>query len=124
MTTNIGSSIDKLYAVREKIREYESKIKELQETKSELEAQLLQCMDKEGVTKSTGKRASVSISENVKPSVEDWDEFYKFLHRNKAYYLLERRPSVSGCRELFEKRGKIPGVVPFVQRSVNLRTLK
>lgn len=113
-----------MFKIREKVRDLESQIKLLNEEKSEIEAQLILQMDAEGVTKSAGKMASVSISDNVRPSVEDWDAFYAYIHRQKLYHLLERRPSVTGCRELFEKRGKIPGVVPFVQRQVSMRTNK
>jgi len=122
--TSINSKIDAMFKIREKVRALESTIKELNEEKAVIEATLLEQMDAEGVTKSSGKSASVSVSENVKPSVEDWDAFYAYIHRMKLYHLLERRPSVSGCRELFEKRGKIPGVVPFVQRSINMRINK
>lgn len=120
---SIGKQIDAMFKIREKIREHEAEIKRLSAEKDEIEAQLLEQMDKEGITKSTGGKASVTVTENIKPSVEDWDAFYKYIHRMKMYHLLERRPSVTGCRELFEKRGKIPGVVPFVKRQITMRTL-
>lgn len=120
----INAKIDAMFKIREKVRDLEGQIKLLNEEKAEIEAELLAQMDAEGVTKSAGKMASVSVSENVRPSVEDWDAFYAYIHRQKLYHLLERRPSVTGCRELFEKRGKIPGVVPFVQRQISMRTNK
>jgi len=119
----IGKKIDTMWKLREQVRKYEQEIKLLNEERDGIERELLEQMDKEGVTKSSGGKASVTVSENVKPSVEDWDAFYKYIHRMKMYHLLERRPSVSGCRELFEKRGKIPGVVPFVQRQITMRTI-
>jgi hypothetical protein len=75
------------------------------------------------VSKSTGVLATVSISENIRPSVEDWDAFYAYIHKYKYYHLMERRPSVSGCNELLETKGKIPGVVPFTQRKLNVRSV-
>ena len=80
-------------------------------------------MDQQNITKSTGSKATVSISTSVKPSVEDWDAFYAYIHKNKYYHLLERRPSVTGCRELFDHKGAIPGVVPFTQRKLNIRSV-
>ena len=121
--STIGVKIDSLQKLREKKRKLEASVKEVAEQMSGLEKELMEQMDTEGVMKSTGKLASVAISESVKPSIEDWDLFYGYIHRNKYYHLLERRPSVTGCRELFEKRGKIPGVVPFTQRTINLRNL-
>ena len=121
--STIGVKIDTLQKLREKKRKLEASVKEVADSMSVLEKELMEQMDTEGVMKSTGKLASVSISESEKPSIEDWDLFYGYIHRNKYYHLLERRPSVTGCRELFEKKGKIPGVVPFTQRTINMRSV-
>ena len=121
--STIGVKIDTLQKLREKKRKLEASVKEVADMMGNLEKELMEQMDTEGVMKSTGKLASVSISESVKPSIEDWDLFYGYIHRNKYYHLLERRPSVTGCRELFEKKGKIPGVVPFTQRTINMRSV-
>jgi hypothetical protein len=121
--STIGAKIDQLHALREQKRALEEQIKQLSEQMNELENQLIDQMDKEGVTKASGNAATVSISTSVKPSVEDWDAFYAYIHRHKYYHLLERRPSVTGCRELLETKGKIPGVVPFIQRKLNIRSI-
>lgn len=121
--STIGVKIDQLHALREQKRALEEQIKQLSGQMDELENQLIDQMDKEGVTKSTGNSATVSISTSVKPSVDDWDAFYAYIHRYKYYHLLERRPSVTGCRELLETKGKIPGVVPFTQRKLNIRSV-
>ena len=119
----IGAKIDQLHALREQKRALEEQIKQLSGQMDVLENQLIDQMDKEGVTKSTGNAATVSITASVKPSVDNWDAFYAYIHRFKYYHLLERRPSVTGCRELLEIKGKIPGVVPFTQRKLNIRSV-
>lgn len=121
--STIGAKIDLLHALREQKRALEEQIKQLQAQMAELENDLIEDMDKQGVSKSTGALATVSISSNVRPSVDDWDAFYAYIHRYKYYHLLERRPSVSGCNELLETKGKIPGVVPFTQRKLNIRSV-
>lgn len=121
--STIGVKIDRLHALREDKRAREEEIKQLNEQMDLLENELIAQMDKEGVSKSTGVAASVAISISVKPSVEDWDAFYAYIHRNKFYHLLERRPSVTGCRELLETKGKVPGVVPFTQRKLLVRSV-
>lgn len=121
--STIGAKIDQLHDLRESKRELEEQVKQLQLKMSELENSLIEQMDKEGVSKSTGVAATVSISAITRPSVDDWDAFYAFIHRHKYYHLLERRPSSSGCNELLETKGKIPGVVPFTQRRLNVRSI-
>ena len=119
----IGAKIDELCALREQKRALEAQIKDLTGQMATVEQQLIERMDSEGVIRSTGNTASVSISTTIRPSVEDWDLFYKYIHRYKYYHLLERRPSVLGCRELMETKGSIPGVVPFAQRKLNIRSI-
>ena len=120
---NLGSKIDSLFLLREQKRGFEDLAKSMQAKITELEDALIEQMDEEGVTKSTGTKASVSITTAIKPNVESWDTFYQYIHKNKRYDLLERRPSVLACRELFETKGKIPGCMPVTLRKLNLRTL-
>ena len=121
--STIGGKIDKLHQLREQKRALEAQTKLVADEIDGLSLELIQQMDKEGVAKSTGSLATVSISSAVRPSVEDWDAFYAYIHRHKYYHLLERRPSSAGCNELLETKGKIPGIVPFTQRKLNLRSI-
>jgi hypothetical protein len=121
--SSIGVKIDQLHANREAKRLLEAKIKELETKAEELELELIKQMDKESVTKSTGGKATVSIQASVKPSVDDWTAFYAYIHKNKYYHLLERRPAVLACREILDTKGKIPGIVPFTQRKLLLRSI-
>lgn len=121
--TTIGAKIDNLHSLREQKRLLEEQVKAVSDQMYAEELELIAQMDSEGVNKSTGNLATVSIGESIKPSVDDWDAFHAFIHRNKYYHLLERRPSVTGCRELLEQKGRIPGVVPFTQRKLNIRSV-
>ncbi len=121
--STVGVKIDVLHALREEKRQLEELLKAKAQEIDLAENDLIEQMDQQNITKSTGSRATVSISTSVKPSVEDWDAFYAYIHKNKYYHLLERRPSVTGCRELFDHKGAIPGVVPFTQRKLNIRSV-
>ena len=121
--STVGAKIDALHALREEKRQLEELLKAKAQEIDLAENGLIEQMDQQNITKSTGSKATVSISTSVKPSVEDWDAFYAYIHKNKYYHLLERRPSVTGCRELFDTKGKIPGVVPFTQRKLNIRSV-
>lgn len=118
-----GVMIDNYYKLREEKRGFEEAIKQIGEKMSTIETDMIKQMDAEGITKATGKNATISVSEQIRPNVQDWDQFYAYIHKNKYYHLLERRPSVSGCQELFETKGKVPGVVPFTARRINMRAV-
>lgn len=119
----IGAKIDALHKMREERRLLEEQATNIKKEADLLEAELMAQMQKEGVTKSSGTRATVSISETVQPSVEDWNVFHEYIRKTKSFHLLQRRPAALACRELFDTKGKIPGVVPVLERSLNLRSI-
>ena len=121
--STVGAKIDALHALREEKRQLEELLKAKAQEIDLVENELIELMDQQNISKSTGTKATVSITTSTKPSVEDWDAFYAYIHKNKYYHLLERRPSVTGCRELFDHKGAIPGVVPFTQRKLNIRSV-
>ena len=121
--STVGAKIDALHALREEKRQLEELLKAKAQEIDLVENDLIEQMDQQNISKSTGTKATVSITTSTKPSVEDWDVFYAYIHKNKYYHLLERRPSVTGCRELFDHKGAIPGVVPFTQRKLNIRSV-
>jgi hypothetical protein len=116
-----GSMIDRLHTLREERRLLEKKIEDINKDFSIIEGELMKQMRTEGLESAKGKFASASVTEVVKPSVEDWDKFYAYIKRHDYFHLLERRPSVTGCRELFETKGKIPGVLPITLPKISLR---
>lgn len=122
-TPSVGAMIDALHAKREEIRKLTKEVDRLKLERDDLEHQLIETMDAQGVQMSRSEKATASISETLRPLVEDWNSFYDWIHRNKAYYMLERRPAAAAYRELMEQRKRpIPGVSSFTQRSVLLRT--
>lgn len=123
-TETLGASIDRLHDLREQKRKAEAAAKKLEGEIKPLENEVMERMDAEQVGSSAGKLASVSISENVVPTVKDWDAFYTYILRNKAFYLLERRPTAIAYREELDTRnGKlIPGVESYTRRTLNLRS--
>lgn len=116
-----GNMIDTLHTLREERRLLEKKIEEINKEYSIVEGELLSQMRTEGLEMAKGHFASASLQEVTKPQVEDWDTFYKYIKKNDYFHLLERRPSVTGCRELFETKGKIPGVLPITLQKISLR---
>lgn len=86
-----------------------------------LEAAILEKLAEQGIEKGSHGGYSFGKSLSTVPQVEDWDAFYKFIARHKYFHLLERRPAAAGCRELFESKGSIPGVVPFTKTRLSFR---
>lgn len=120
----IGAKIDLRQKLKAEKEEAAKVVDAIEAHIVSVETALLAQLDKEETTNGGGKLATVSVTESVVPNVQDWDSFYKYIARMKYYHLLERRPSVTGCRELFETKGAIPGVMPFTKRKLNFTTKK
>ncbi len=114
---------DELSAERDVIRGLEVDLKALKSSFRVKEEKILERMKDEGVLKITGHEATVSVSINTVASVKDWDKFYKYIRKNDAFHLLERRPASKAWREEVEiRRGKVvPGTEGFEKRTLNLR---
>lgn len=118
-----GSMIDEMYDLRENKKTLEAEIKEIKESMTLLEARLIEKLDSEDTTTSSGKAASVSISTQDVPMVEDWDAFHQYLIDNDALYLLQRRIASRAYKEVSNSGEIVPGVVTFSKRTISLRKL-
>lgn len=119
----IGALIDEMQDIRAKRRDIAAQDSLLSADYSKLEEQLIALMDTEGVTKSSGKLASAGISESVKFNIEDWDAFTAYMKKTNQFHLIQRRVSDPSVRELVEAKKTVPGLTPFVKRTISLRDL-
>lgn len=124
MEISLTQQMDQLFKLKAAHEVVRKKADEAKAKVDEAEKALIDRMLQEGATKGAGKLGTITLSNAVVPQVENWDDFYAFIHKKKYYHLLERRPSVSGCREIFEMSGKLPGVVPFVKYSLRATAAK
>lgn len=119
----ISDAIEILASIREEIAELNRKLKDLSKQESEQQQQLMTLLEEHGMKRVSNNSYTVSINESQVPTVQDWDAFYQYIHDNNAAYLLERRPSTKPYRELLEQGIEVPGVVPFVRRTLSLRMI-
>lgn len=123
MTKTLGGLADALYGKNEELAAANARVKELDNEKRELENQLLSAMQQEKTDIVRGKRATVSISETIRPQIQDFDAFAAFVLRRKALHLFERRIASRPYGELKDSLGKkpIPGVSEFTTTRLNVR---
>lgn len=119
MSRGLGDIVDRIYNIRARRLELEDEVKELRAQQSSLEQEFIEKAAEQNITSAKGHSASASVTTSIVPSVHDWDDFYKFIKDHNYFHLLEKRPSVGGCRELFEKELDIPGVEAFEKIKVN-----
>lgn len=119
----LGRAIDKMWLLREKKRAREAELKLLEAEIEQMEALIIDKLDAEDTDSGRGKSASASVSKSVCFSISDFELFAKYVRRNNYFHLLQRRVSDLAVREIFQQRGKVPGLTPFERRRLNLTTL-
>lgn len=120
----IGPMIDRLEKIRNRKRLIDAQVKDLDEQYKALQAELIDRLDKEGMDKASGKFATVSRKESVVGQLVDWDLLTKYISRSKNFQLFERRISAAAFREIYDKKGSVPGLAPFTKVSLNHTSLK
>lgn len=119
----LGSLIDAMSDIREQRRAIDAQDKLLSKDYSTLELQLLALMDAEGVSTSTGHRATASISVTRQFNTVDWDAFFTYAAKLKRADLVQRRVSAPAVRELWQLKGTVPGLTPYDKQEISLRNL-
>lgn len=124
MADKKGALLKKLIDARNNIRVADEVVKKHKEEYDRLAQQMIELMQEDGITMTGDKEvATASIRKTVVAQVTDWEKFYRYISRNKAYFLLQKRVSDVAYREILEDRRNknIPGTEPFTKIGLNLR---
>jgi hypothetical protein len=120
----LGDCIDALYKMRAK-RQVE--MKKLNDREDALKAEekalgdhIINTFTKAELEGGRGKVAVANMVPHIYPKPVDWDKFYAYLVKTKAFDLLERRISKTAFRARHEAGKEVPGVEAFLQNELSL----
>ena len=120
-TTERNAKIKQRHKLELERKKLSTQLKGLEDQISELDAELIQSLqdsDEEQVKINGG--IGIKLVSSTVPSVKDWDAFYAWIKRNNAFWMLERRPSVTGYRDTLAAGKAIPGVESFTKIKLGL----
>lgn len=120
-TTERNAKIKQRHKLELERKKLSTQLKGLEDQISELDAELIQSLqdsDEEQVKISGG--IGIKLVSSTVPSVKDWDAFYAWIKKNNAFWMLERRPSVTGYRDTLAAGKAIPGVESFTKIKLGL----
>lgn len=117
----IGACIDKLFSLRKERLEIERDADEVREKESELEKHILESFNKSDLEGARGKDAVAGIIQSTVPTVKDWDKLFKYVKKEDAFDLLQKRVSATAYRERMDAKEVVPGVESFIVTKLSLR---
>lgn len=104
-------------------------IKNLQEaeklykkTQRELESQIVIRMQEQGLDKVSNDLCTISIKQEIVPTVENWDDVHEHIVKTNQFELLQKRMSATAYRELIALGMDVPGVKSTELTRVNFRS--
>lgn len=121
MSTEIGELVRDLFAAKQTKANLNEEITKLNEDIRRIEIELLKTMSEQDLYQVKTNDGAVYRAQQVVPKVVNWDEFYKYIAREKAFHMLERRPTRTAFRELYELGQHVPGVEAVVFDEVRTR---
>lgn len=68
--------------------------------------------------------ATVTRTSTIVPTIKDWEKVQAWIEENDAMYLLTKKISSAGYRELLKSGEEIPGVEPFDKQGFSVRKVK
>jgi hypothetical protein len=123
----LGGICDELWQLREDKRALEAKVKVISGQMSDLEEEAFAMLEAQGLDSAKGKKGNISLGEPQLSFTFDgengFEEFAKYVKKTGHYHLFFRRVSDLACREIFVKKGAIPGLKHFAKRKLSLTTV-
>jgi hypothetical protein len=108
----LGAVTDLLVATRDARLALAKQVEELQARETALKDYIINNVPKD----SAGAKGAAYTAKPVtktKPRVTDWDKFYEYVRRNKAFDLLQRRLGENAVAERWADKKVVPGVESF-----------
>ena len=124
MPTTIGTTIDLLWSLREARKSAEAAVNEIKEKEAAVEAHLMNNFDRSGLDGAKGKYGLATLKHSTVADVTDWPAFYRYIQKNKAWELLQKRPAITAIRERWDANKSIPGVEPKEVVQLSLTKVK
>lgn len=85
---------------------------------------MLENMEYAGTATYKGDKGTISLTETTVPTVQDWEQFNKFVLKNEAFDLYQRRVSSTAWRDRLEAGEKIPGVLEYTRQNLRVNQSK
>lgn len=116
----IGECADLLYTLRAKRLKIQKQADDVKTQETILTEHIINTLPATAQSGVAGKLARVSIQKEDVPKVDDWDKFYAYIAKNKAFELLGRRLKTEAINERLDKEKKIPGIGSITVKSVSI----
>lgn len=108
--------------IRSEIKTVQAEEKSLKSQQRELESQISIRMQEQGLDKISNDVCTISLKNEIVPTVEDWDQLHEHITDTNQFELLQKRVSATAYRELIAAGIDVPGVKSTELTRINFRS--
>lgn len=119
----LNDMIDRMYSIKQEIKELDNQKKKLNVEFNNLQGMLLESYEDVGTDYARGALASATRTESLVPQIEDWGLVSDWIMENDGIYLCHRRVSSGPWKELQDAGTNVPGIIPYTKVAISLRKL-
>lgn len=116
----LGAAIDTLYSLREERLAAQKIVDAKQVQETALHAHIIQKLEEQDMEGSKGALATASIQRSTQADVFDWNEYCKYMAKNKAWDMVQQRASITALRARWDNKVDVPGVRPVVVKKLSV----
>ena len=114
--------LTELAKTKKEIKSIQDSEKAYKATQRELEAQIVIRMQEQGLDKVSNDLCTISIKQEIVPTVENWDDVHQHIVKTNQFELLQKRMSATAYRELVALGMDVPGVKSTELTRINFRS--
>lgn len=118
---SINTVANEILTLQNKRKALESQAEEIKKKEKALSEELMAMAQSANLTFGGNKKSAWKIDVMVAPQATDWDEFYAYIKKKDYFHLLQRRPAVKACQELWGLGEVIPGIEKFTSNKVSVK---
>jgi len=119
----LNDLLSEVTKIRTEIKSVQSEEKLLKSQQRELESQISIRMQEQGLDKISNDICTISLKNEIVPTVEDWDQLHEHIIKTNQFELLQKRMSATAYRELITTGMDVPGVKSTELTRVNFRSV-
>lgn len=115
-----GELVDLLYRARERRLSMQRETEKVEALENLIKAHFVETLNANS-TGLAGRVARVQVETKAVPQIEDWDLFYKYVVKHKAFDLLQRRLNEGAAKERLEAGdGAKAGLTVFRAKKISV----
>jgi len=118
----LNDLLSEVTKVRTEIKSVQAEEKLLKTQQRELESQISIRMQEQGLDKISDGNCTVSLKNEIVPTVEDWDTLQEHIAKTNQFELMHKRVSATAYREAVAAGMDVPGVKSTELTRINYRS--